>query len=229
MHREQEAFHIDGEERVIVLLRDRTEGGTLRHTGIREHTIEPALLSRDVREEAIKIAQVRHVAVDAGDMAADLLDRCSSLWTTAPRDEDIRAFVHKLLRRRQANTAIATRDEGNFSFQLPHIFLLRRCALHRHCMKRSRTKRIAEHGKAALGSLARGFVLNHIPVLGQKPVLDTQYVCHNPVHREAKAAETPVQDHVVAISNYESWFILQGRGTVRTSENSPVLVISIAW
>jgi hypothetical protein len=38
-----------------------------------------------------------------------------------------------------------------------------------------------------------------------------------------------VQDHVVAISNYESWFILQGRGTVRTSENSPVLVISIAW
>jgi hypothetical protein len=114
LHREQEAFHIDGEERVIVLLRDRTEGGTLRHTGIREHTIEPALLSRDVREEAIKIAQVRHVAVDAGDMAADLLDRCSSLWTTAPRDEDIRAFVHKLFRRRQADAAVSARDQCNF-------------------------------------------------------------------------------------------------------------------
>ena len=53
-------------------------------------------------------------------------------------------------------------------------------------------KLIAEHGKAALGSLARGFVLNHIPVFGQKPVLNTQYVCHNPVHRLAHARESPV-------------------------------------
>src|SRR5205823_2900418 len=123
-HREQEAFDIDGEDRVIVLLSDLAEGGKLRHTGIGEHNIELALLSLDVREEAIKIAQVRHVSLHAGDIAPDLLDRCSQLWTTAPRDEDIRAFVHKLLRRRQANAAIATRNEGNFPFQPAHTFLL---------------------------------------------------------------------------------------------------------
>ena len=58
-------------------------------------------------------------------MAADLLDRRRQLRLPAPRDEDVGAFVHKLLRRRQANAAIATSNEGNFSFELPHVFLLR--------------------------------------------------------------------------------------------------------
>jgi hypothetical protein len=31
------------------------------------------------------------------------------------------AFVHKLLRRRKANAAIAARNEGNFSFELAHV------------------------------------------------------------------------------------------------------------
>ena len=53
------------------------------------------------------------------------------LWVKIPNYfclstyEDVRAFVHKLLRRRQADTAIATSNEGNFSFELPHVFLLR--------------------------------------------------------------------------------------------------------
>ena len=76
-----------------------------------------------MREEAVQIAQVRHVALDAGDMAADCLDRRRQLRLPAPRDEDVRAFVHKLLRRRQADAAIATGHEGNFSFKLVQVFL----------------------------------------------------------------------------------------------------------
>src|SRR5262245_45156526 len=106
-----------------MFLSDLAEGGILRNHGIREHDIEPALLPLDLREEAIQIAQVRHVSLDAGHIAADLLYRPSQLRLTAPRDEDVGAFVHKLLRRGKANTAIATRNEGNFSFQLVHIFL----------------------------------------------------------------------------------------------------------
>ena len=89
---------------------------------MRAHTIEPALLSLDVCEEALQIAQVRHVAVDAGDMAADCLDR-RQLRLPAPRDEDVRASVHNLLRRRQANAALATGNEGHVSFPRVHVFL----------------------------------------------------------------------------------------------------------
>src|SRR5256884_8086978 len=39
-------------------------------------------------------------------------------------NEDVRAFVHKLLRRRKANAAIATSNESNFPFKLTHGFLL---------------------------------------------------------------------------------------------------------
>src|SRR5882724_9473943 len=115
---------MDIEDRVIVFLRDLAEGGKLRHTGIREHTIEPALLPLDLREEAIQIAQVRHVALDAGDISTDLFDRRRQLRLPAPRDADVRAFVHTLLRRGQANAARATGHEGNFPCQLPHVCLL---------------------------------------------------------------------------------------------------------
>ena len=66
----------------------------------------------------------RHVALYAGYISSDLLYRRSQLRITAPRYEDVRAFVHKLLRRRKADAAIATRNECNFSFKLTHVFLL---------------------------------------------------------------------------------------------------------
>src|SRR5882672_7850289 len=121
--REQEAFHIDVEDRVIVLLGYLAEGGKLRPTGIREDNVEPALLPLDLREEAIEIYKARHVSLYAGHIYSDLLDRRSQLPFTAARDEDVRAFVHTLLRRRQANAAIATSNEGNFAFKFVHVFL----------------------------------------------------------------------------------------------------------
>src|ERR1700687_5608403 len=83
-----------------------------------------ALLPLDLCEEAIQIAQVRHVSLDACPISSDFRYRRRQLRVTAPRDEDVRAFVHKLLRRRQADAAIAARNEGNLSFQLTHVLLL---------------------------------------------------------------------------------------------------------
>jgi hypothetical protein len=71
-------------------------------------------------EEAIKIAKFRHVALYAGYISSDLLYRRSQLRISASRYEDVRAFVHKLLRCRKANAATATRNESNFSFKLLH-------------------------------------------------------------------------------------------------------------
>src|SRR5271166_3594369 len=49
------------------------------------------------------------------------MDRTRAM--VAPRDKDVRAFVHELLGRRQADAAIATRNECNFSFKVVHVFL----------------------------------------------------------------------------------------------------------
>src|SRR2546427_1226818 len=122
LHREQEALHVDVEDRVVVLLGDLAEGGICRHTGVREDNVEPALLLLDLGEEAIEIAKVRYVALDAGNVASDFLDRRSQI--TAPRDEDVRALVYKLLRRRKANAAIATGNERDLAFELAHALLL---------------------------------------------------------------------------------------------------------
>src|SRR5438093_4651080 len=124
LHREKQALHIYVEDRVIVLLSYRTQGGILRNTGIREHDIELALLPLDLREEPIKIAKLRYVSLYAGYISPNLLYCRSQLLLTASRDEHVRAFVHELLRRRQANAAIATSNECNFSFKLTHLFLL---------------------------------------------------------------------------------------------------------
>src|SRR5205823_14163451 len=99
-------------------------GAYFRNTRIREHDIELAFLSFDLCEEAIKIAKVRHISLYAGYISPNLLYCRSQLLLTASRDEHVRAFVHELLRRRQANAAIATSNECNFSFKLTHLFLL---------------------------------------------------------------------------------------------------------
>jgi hypothetical protein len=67
--------------RVIVLLSYRAEGGRRRSTGMRAHTIEPAILPLDLCEEALKIAKVRHVALTA---AANSGSRRPVMKTYAP-------------------------------------------------------------------------------------------------------------------------------------------------
>src|SRR5262245_59913490 len=124
LHREKQASHMDVEERIIVLLSYLAQRGKLRNTGIREHDIELALLPLDLSEETIKIAEVRHVSLDAGYISSDLLDRRSQLRMTAPRGEDVRAFAHKLLRGRQANATTAASNDCDFSLKLTHVFLL---------------------------------------------------------------------------------------------------------
>src|SRR5262249_37391982 len=67
---------------------------------------------------------VRHVSLDAGHIASDLLDRGRRLGLTAPGDEDVGAFLHEPLRRRETDAAVATRDECDFSFKFAHVVLL---------------------------------------------------------------------------------------------------------
>ncbi len=100
------------------------KGGVLRNAGIGEHNIELALLPLDLREEAIKIAKVRHVSLYAGHISSDFLDRRSQFRITAPGYEDVRAFFHKLLRRRKTDAAIAASNERDLSFKLTLVFLL---------------------------------------------------------------------------------------------------------
>src|SRR5207245_1130317 len=124
LHREKEALHVDVEDRVEVLLSDLAQGCKLGPTGIREDNIQLGLFALDVCEEPIKIAEVRHVALETADISSDLLYRRRQLRITAARDKDVRAFVHELLRRRKANAAVATSDEGSPSFKLTHDVLL---------------------------------------------------------------------------------------------------------
>src|SRR5262249_16815828 len=124
LHREQEAFDVDVEDRVVEVLSYRAERGVPRNTGVREHDIKLALLPLDLGEEAIEIGKVRNVALYTGYVSSDLLYRRRQLRIAAPRDEDVRAFLHEMLGRCQANAAVATRSECDLSFKLTHGNLL---------------------------------------------------------------------------------------------------------
>src|SRR6266436_173856 len=99
-----------------------SQGSKLRSTGIREYNIERAFLPLDLCEEAIKIAEVRHVSLYSGHIFPDFLYR-RQLLIAPPHDVDRCAFVHKLLRRCETDAAGAARDQCNFSFK-SHIRLL---------------------------------------------------------------------------------------------------------
>jgi len=104
-----------------MLLSDLAQRSELRPSGISEHNIELALLALDLREEPIKIAKVRRVSLYAGHIFSDLLYAAANFRLTAPGYEDVRAFVHKLLRRRQAMPLLPPVISAIFPSAYPYI------------------------------------------------------------------------------------------------------------
>ena len=62
--------------------------------------VEPALLLPDLGEQAIEIAELGHVARDAGYVLSDLLGCLVQLCRAARGYEDVGAFTDKFLRGR---------------------------------------------------------------------------------------------------------------------------------
>src|ERR1700682_4627057 len=78
-------------------------------------------------------------------------------------------------------------------------------------------KFVAEHGQAALCLFLRGLVLNHVPVLDEQPVLETNNIGGDPVHRRAKARETAMDNHEISPGEDDACLILQ-RGWIAFDE-----------
>src|SRR6266403_2346232 len=81
--------------------------------------------------------------------------------------------------------------------------------LRRRIVQCSLAKLVAKHGKAALGLLAGGFVLNHIPMLYEDSILYSKNVGCDPVHGLSEARKSPVHDHEISLSHDGSRFVFQ--------------------
>src|SRR5271155_2412928 len=102
----------------------------LRDASIRENGIEPALLPSDLFEEAIQVAEIRHIPLHAGCIVSDLLHRRSQFGVAAACNEDIGAFINKPFCSSQPNAAIAASDQCNFPVKLAHRTLLASAVSH---------------------------------------------------------------------------------------------------
>src|SRR5258705_4501967 len=71
-------------------------------------------------QQAALPIKIRHVSFYAGHIPSNLLYRRSQLRFPASCDQHVRAFVDKLLRRREADAAVAASNECNLSFKLTH-------------------------------------------------------------------------------------------------------------
>src|ERR1700681_522955 len=76
----------------------------------------------------------------------------------------------------------------------------------------SRGKCRPEHGQAANGRFLCRFVLDDVPVLGKLAVLETHYIRHDPVRRQAHARESAVEQHVVSVGHGKPVLVMQATG-----------------
>src|SRR5258708_2618480 len=67
----------------------------------------------------------------------------------------------------------------------------------------------SEHGTLAYRLFFRRFILDDVPMLGEKSVLNAHDICSNPIHREAKVRKSPVHDDEVSLGHDGSRFVLQ--------------------
>src|SRR5580692_6179239 len=73
-----------------------------------------------------------------------------------------------------------------------------------------RWEAIAKHGKATHGFFLRGFVLQHVPVLCQETVFESDNIGRNPGCWPSHPSEPAMRDDVVAFCDDELVFIAQG-------------------
>src|SRR5580692_10218648 len=73
-----------------------------------------------------------------------------------------------------------------------------------------RWEAIAKHGKATHRFFLRGFVLQHVPVLCQETVFESDNIGRNPGCWPSHPCETAMRDHIVALYDDELIFIAQG-------------------
>src|ERR1700727_2823585 len=83
-------------------------------------------------------------------------------------------------------------------------------------------EKIAEHRKPALRLGFRGFVLKHIPMLGELASLEADNVGSDPGHLPSNAGETTVRDDVIALGENELVFITQRVGRCADEVEQPV-------
>src|SRR5216683_2380278 len=77
------------------------------------------------------------------------------------------------------------------------------------CLSGRLWKTCSEHRSFTLRLFFGRFVLNDIPVLDQKAVLDANNVCSDPIRRLAMPGKPPVDDDEIALGDNDVVFILQ--------------------
>ena len=87
--------------------------------------VEAALLPLDGVVQAVQVVQVGGVALDAGDVAANLLHGLVQRVLTAAGDEDVRSLVDEQLRAGQRQAGGAAGDDRYLAVELSHGRFLR--------------------------------------------------------------------------------------------------------
>src|SRR5216684_7121190 len=77
------------------------------------------------------------------------------------------------------------------------------------CLSRILRKTCSEHWSFTLRLFFGHFILNDIPMLDQKAVLDANNVRGSPIHRSTEVAKSPVSDHEVTSGDNRSRFVPQ--------------------
>src|SRR5882672_12877217 len=104
---------------------------------------------------------------------------------------------------------------------LSFLLLISSLSSLRCCLSGTLRKTCSEHRSLTLRLFFGHFILNDIPMLDQKAVLDTNNVCGNPIHRSTKVAKSPVNNHEVTLGDNRSRFVPQrGRKTLDELEES---------
>ena len=113
---EEDAFYVDAEFFVELGFGDGGEGSEAAASGVGENNVEMAFLFFDGGEDAVEVGELGDVALDGGDVFADLFYGGVEFGLAASGDEDVGAFGDEFFGGGEADAAIAAGDECDFSF-----------------------------------------------------------------------------------------------------------------
>ncbi len=93
LHREDKAFHIDGEQAVEVLFGYLADRGMLQDARVRNDDVDPTLICLDGFVDPIEISETGRVCLDGGDVASDFLYRLVQFFLSTPGDKSLTRIV----------------------------------------------------------------------------------------------------------------------------------------
>ena len=124
MNAKENAFDVNAEHLVELFFGDASQRAVFADSSIGEQNVDVPFLLLHNRVKPVQVGEIRCVALDAGNVLANLFHRGVQFTLAAASNKNVSCFADEAVGRSKPNASAASGYDCNFAFEFLHGVLM---------------------------------------------------------------------------------------------------------